>query len=156
MSSALATKLGKIPASKSSGIDPRSILLLGAALFAADSGWHWWNVPRYTRTTEAIVAEYLFVAGLSVVVVALLYRFHTSIFHTSIAIPKVHGWLLDAPVAVALAVSIWLLGMRQFGGYDHSAMIQASWLQFSSLVPFKDYPCTFPPLFFLGCTRARV
>jgi hypothetical protein len=63
---------------------------------------------------------------------------------------KVQGWLLDFPVAAALFSSIWLLGMRQFGGYDHSVMIQAGWLQFSSLVPFKDYPCTLPPLFFLG------
>src|ERR1035438_1543266 len=40
--------------------------------------------------------------------------------------------------------------MMQFGGYDYSAMIQAGWIQLSSLVPFKDYPCTYPPLFFLG------
>jgi hypothetical protein len=67
-----------------------------------------------------------------------------------IAPSQLPGWLLDFPVAAVLFSSIWLLGMRQFGGYDHSAMIQAGWLQISSLVPFKDYPCTLPPLFFLG------
>ena len=150
MSSALSTKMGKIPASKGTpGIDSRTILVLGAALLAAGSGWHLWTVPRLTRTTEMIVAEYLFVAGLSLLVLALL-----NTFNASILISKLHGWSLDTPVAACLSVSIWFLGMRQFGGYDHSALIQAAWLQFSSLVPFKDYPCTLPPLFFLGARYA--
>jgi hypothetical protein len=67
---------------------------------------------------------------------------------------KVQSLLLDCSGAIALFLSIWFLGMRQFGGYDHSAMIQAGWIQFSSLVPFKDYPCTLPPVFFLGARYA--
>jgi hypothetical protein len=150
MSSAPCTKLEKLPESKDTpGIDPRTILVLGAALFAASSGWHWSHVQRYTRTADTAVAEYLLVAGLSVLAVALLNR-----FHASLPTLKVHGWLLDGPVAVALFLSIWMLGMRQFGGYDHSEFIQAAWLQLSSLVPFKDYPCTLPPLFFLGARYA--
>ncbi len=150
MSSAAATQLARPPISKGTpGIDPRTILVVGATLVAASSGWHWWNVQRDTRTPETIVAEYLLVAGLSVFVLALLYK-----FHTSLVVPNIHGVLLDAPAVVAMAVTIWLLGIRQFGGYDHSALIQAGWLQLRSLVPFQDYPCTFPPLFFLGARYA--
>lgn len=118
---------------------------MAAAVFAAGSVWHWSHVQRYTRTSETIGAEFLLVAGVSIFVLSLLNRF-------SAAIPKlgVRNWLFEAPASAALAASIWLLGMRQFGGYDHSAMIEAGWLQLSPLVPFKDYPCTFPPLFFLG------
>lgn len=95
------------------------------------------------------VGEYVFAAGLTALVVALLYR-----FHGCIALPEVRVRWLDPPITIALGLSIWRLGMRQFGGYDHSSMIQAGWLQLSSLVPFKDYPCTFPPLFFLGARYA--
>jgi hypothetical protein len=146
MSNALAAKLAKVAVPKTTPqIVPRTILVLGAALFAAWSAWNLWTVQRDTRTAEMIVAEYLFVAGLSSLVVALLAR-----FYRPIAAPKIHGSLLDASAAIALFLSIWHLGMTQFGGYDYSAMIQAGWIQLSSLVPFKDYPCTYPPLFFLG------
>jgi hypothetical protein len=64
------------------------------------------------------------------------------------------GLAVDAVVAAAIFTSICILGMRQFGGYDHSAMIQSGWLQLRSFVPFKDFPCTFPPLFFLGTRYA--
>jgi len=53
MSSAFATKLGKIPISEDTpGIDPRTIFVLAAALFTADSAWHWWHLQRDIRTTE--------------------------------------------------------------------------------------------------------
>jgi hypothetical protein len=123
--------------------------VLGAGLLAAVSGYHLWTVQSDLRTTEVIVAEYLFVSAIAVLGTAGL-----STVWASISTAEVPGRLLDAIAAVALAGSIWLLGMRQFGGYDHSAMIQAGWVQLSALVPFQDHPCTFPPLFFLGCKYA--
>jgi hypothetical protein len=92
-----------------------------------------------------MLAEYLLVAGISVFFLTLLNR-----LQATIASVKISSWVLDASVGATLPASIWLLGMRQFGGYDHSALVEASWLQLSSLVPFKDYPSTFPPLFFVG------
>ncbi|MGB9491182.1 MAG: hypothetical protein WCA92_12025 [Terriglobales bacterium] len=145
MSSA-AVQLAKAPTpSRARGFDLRGAFIVAAALFAASSAWHWSHVQRDIRTSETIVAEYLLVAGISVLVLSLLNRFGAA-FPTI----RVRSWILDGPAVVALAASIWLLGMRQFGGYDHSVMIEAGWLQLSSLVPFRDYPCTLPPLFLLG------
>ena len=149
MSSA-AVQLAKAPTpNRARGFDLGGVFVISAAIFAAASAWHWSHVQRDTRTPETIAAEYLLVAGISVLVLSLLNRFGASIPQL-----RVKSWLLDASASAALAASIWLLGMRQFGGYDHSELIQAGWLQLSSLVPFKDYPCTFPPLFFIGAKYA--
>jgi len=160
MSSAVGIKLGSNPKSKGAeGLDQRNMALIVAALVAAGCTWHWSLVQRNTRTVEIIVAEYRFVAGVSLLIVALLYRFRGSIYSRDLGyrlngFPKAHGWLLDGPFAIGMFGCIWVLGMRQFGGYDHSAMIEAAWVQFSSLVPFKDYPSTLPPLFIFGSRYA--
>lgn len=145
MSSA-AVQPARTPASnRTHGFDLRSLFAIAAAILAAASALHWAHVQRDTRTAETIVAEYLLVAGISVLVLSLLNRFGASFPQRG-----QQSWLADALASGAVAASIWLLGMRQFGGYDHSELIQAGWLQFSSLVPFKDYPCTLPPLFVMG------
>ncbi|MGA9529972.1 MAG: hypothetical protein WBS24_17800 [Terriglobales bacterium] len=125
------------------------MLVIAALIFATAVTWHWAHVQRDTRTAETIVAEYLLVAGISVLALSLLSKFRGAL--TAVRISR---WTLDVSGSAALAVSIWLLGMRQFGGFDHSELIQAGWLQFSSLAPFKDYPCTLPPLFFIGARYA--
>lgn len=146
MHNTIAAKAANIAAPRRVfGIELRTLMALSGAFFAMGSVCHWWKVQRDTRTTEAIIAEYLLVAGLTIFFVALLNK-----YQPHIAAVKVESCAPDLTVAGLLAASIWILGHWQFGGYDHSSMIQAGWLQLSSLVPFKDYPCTFPPLFFLG------
>ena len=58
----------------------------------------------------------------------------------------------------AACLGIFLLGnrfgMRQFGGYDHSILIENAWLQYAGWIPNRDFICPFPPLFNLGSRLA--
>lgn len=145
MSRNAIAQVERVPSSFRSRPDLRSVAICLAVVLAVACARHLWIVRGSQRSSESIAGEYLLAASLSTLVVGLLYR-----FPGTLAISRVHAWWLNMSVACGLALSIWLLGMRQFGGYDHSAMIQAGWLQLSALRPFKDYPLTLPPLFFLG------
>jgi len=48
-----------------------------------------------------------------------------------------------------LAVIAGIQGMCQFGGFDHSALIDISYRVSLGQIPGKDFPCTMPPLFYL-------
>jgi len=52
--------------------------------------------------------------------------------------------------AFLTAAAIFKLGMIQFGGFDHSALIDMGWRIHLGQKPFRDFPCTMPPLFYLG------
>jgi len=56
--------------------------------------------------------------------------------------------------AFLVAASILKLGMIQFGGFDHSALIDMGWRIHLGQKPFRDFPCTMPPLFYLGAGGA--
>ena len=128
------------------GIEGRTWLLFVLGLIASYFGWNLATTkPGYYRTVDAIVWEYSLFASFSLFVVALLYRFGQSLIKVA---PR--SIALDSVGSIALLASICILGMKQLGGYDHSALIEAGWIQFSSLLPFKDYPCTIPPLLFIG------
>src|SRR5438045_7683661 len=53
---------------------------------------------------------------------------------------------LTGLILAALALSF---GMRQFGGYDCSMLVEAAWRQHLGQRPYTDFPCTLPPGFFL-------
>ena len=56
--------------------------------------------------------------------------------------------------ALLTGVAIFKLGMIQFGGFDHSALIDMGWRIHLGQKPFRDFPCTMPPLFYLGASTA--
>ncbi|PWU19184.1 MAG: hypothetical protein C5B50_07205 [Verrucomicrobia bacterium] len=57
-------------------------------------------------------------------------------------------------IGLALASLMYWCGMRQFGGYDHSGIIEAGWRLVQGQRPYKDFPCTLPPAFILGAGYA--
>ena len=61
-----------------------------------------------------------------------------------------HEQALVWATAFLLAAAILKLGMIQFGGFDHSALIDMGWRIHLGQKPFRDFPCTMPPLFYLG------
>lgn len=58
--------------------------------------------------------------------------------------------VLVCATAFLTAAAILKLGMIQFGGFDHSALIDMGWRMHLGQKPFRDFPCTMPPLFYLG------
>jgi len=145
----LITDVGHPPSRPFPGLAVPRIPIPVAALVAFGATWCWLDVPRTGRTTETILAEYVFAAGVSLLIIALLGKFNAILSSL-----RLNRWVLDVPVAVVLFVLIWMLGMRHFGGYDHSEAVQAAWLQLRNLIPFRDFPLTLPPLFFLGARYA--
>jgi hypothetical protein len=61
-----------------------------------------------------------------------------------------HARVLIWLTALLTAAAIFKLGMIQFGGFDHSALIDMGWRIHLGQKPFRDFPCTMPPLFYLG------
>ena len=57
-------------------------------------------------------------------------------------------------VSAVLAALIYWCGMRQFGGFDHSAMIEVAWRIYNGQLPYLDFPCPLPPGFYLGSSYA--
>jgi hypothetical protein len=56
--------------------------------------------------------------------------------------------------ALLTGLAIFKLGMIQFGGFDHSALIDMGWRIHLGQKPFRDFPCTMPPIFYLGASTA--
>ena len=56
--------------------------------------------------------------------------------------------------ALSLAAGIHWCGLRQFGGFDHSIVVDFGWRLISGQQPFTDFPVTAPPGFFLGAYYA--
>jgi len=63
---------------------------------------------------------------------------------------------LVAATALLLVAAILRLGMIQFGGFDHSALIDMGWRLYNGQKPFGDFPCPMPPVFYLGAWLAFV
>ena len=53
-----------------------------------------------------------------------------------------------------LGICIWIFGHRQFGGFDHSALIDTGWRLYSGQRPYQDFVLTTPPAFYLGAWLA--
>jgi len=61
-----------------------------------------------------------------------------------------YSWVFVWATAFLISATIFKLGMIQFGGFDHSALIDMGWRIHLGQKPFRDFPCTMPPLFYLG------
>jgi hypothetical protein len=55
---------------------------------------------------------------------------------------------------LAIFLLIQSFGMCQFGGFDHSVVIDVAWRLVQGQKPYVDFPCTLPPGFFLGAKYA--
>lgn len=64
------------------------------------------------------------------------------------------GALWIPVTALLIAVVILKLGMIQFGGFDHSALIDMGLRFVNGQHPYRDFPCTMPPVFYLGSGMA--
>jgi hypothetical protein len=65
------------------------------------------------------------------------------------------GWIIaQSASAVGIFSLIMWCGMRQFGGFDHSALIDPAWRIVCGQLPFRDFPCPLPPAFYLGAAWA--
>ncbi len=56
--------------------------------------------------------------------------------------------------AVVIGGAILWCGMRQFGGFDHSALIDLAWRLANGQHPYRDFPCPIPIGFVLGAGYA--
>jgi hypothetical protein len=56
--------------------------------------------------------------------------------------------------ATLLAVAMWYFGHRQFGGFDHSALVDTAWRMVSFQRPYEDFYLTTPIAFYLGAGLA--
>lgn len=74
------------------------------------------------------------------------------------ALPSAAGHGRTAAVAAGgalfCAVFVWFCGRRQFGGFDHSVLIDVGWRLFQRQRPYRDFPCTLPVGFVLGAGDA--
>jgi hypothetical protein len=61
--------------------------------------------------------------------------------------------VLSAAAVFILCFTIWC-GLSQIGGFDHSVLIDLAWRMIHGQVPYKDFPCTLPPGFYLGAFYA--
>lgn len=59
-----------------------------------------------------------------------------------------------ASLGLGMAILSYWCGMRQFGGFDHSALIDMGWRLYSGQKPYVDFPCTLPVGFYLGAEWA--
>jgi len=53
-------------------------------------------------------------------------------------------------VALLIAFAISQLGMVQFGGFDHSVLVDVAWRLVQGQKPHVDFPCTLPVGFIIG------
>lgn len=61
------------------------------------------------------------------------------------------AWVIAAGV---LALAMWGFGHRQFGGFDHSALVDTAWRIASQQKPYEDFYLTTPVGFYLGAGLA--
>ncbi len=73
------------------------------------------------------------------------------------SLPRIAEWtwpVLMAASTLSIGAIILWCGMRQFGGFDHSALIDPAWRIVCGQQPFRDFPCPLPPAFYLGAAWA--
>jgi hypothetical protein len=57
-------------------------------------------------------------------------------------------------VALLIGFAISQLGMVQFGGFDHSVLVDVAWRLVQGQKPHVDFPCTLPVGFIIGAKYA--
>lgn len=62
--------------------------------------------------------------------------------------------LLGASCSALTALLVGVFGMRHFGGFDHSVVVDLAWRLYRGQRPFVDFTTTVPVGFMLGCGYA--
>jgi len=115
------------------------VLLLGVACVGVGYKYH----PS-VRTHSALLISGIFIgialASSSVILQPRLERIlaNRSLYYASIGC-----------LAIIIPLVIYWCGMTQFGGFDHSMVIDSGWRLFNGQHPFSNFPCTAPISFFL-------
>jgi hypothetical protein len=60
-----------------------------------------------------------------------------------------------AAVTLSIGLTINFFGMRQFGGFDHSVLVDTPWRMIHHQTVCRDFPNTFPIGFVLGAYYAN-
>jgi hypothetical protein len=121
-------------------------LTIAGSLLATVSVYLFWLTPRTLRLAPLITEEYAFFVLSAYPLFWMVARGQHR--HNPLGLLPIRA--ISVLVAVLLFVGIWWLGLEQFRGYDNSDLVESGWIQMGFLRPFLDYPCTKPPLFFIG------
>jgi len=117
-------------------------LSIAAGLFGAGVAFAY--LPGY-RAHRLLIASG-FIAGTGFTLTFLHFRLQIDGFLE-------RAYVYYGLVAVLAAFFPWLIdwcGMRQFGGFDQSMVVDFGWRLLSGQQACSDFPCTAPPSFFLG------
>lgn len=105
------------------------------------------------RSDSDVAAEWLLLWGISLTVPPLLLKMRDSTGWEKLVESVSPGWLLLGGTILVAVLAVHN-GFRQFGGYDDSGLIQITSNLRAGLIPYADFPCTYPPAFFLGAFYA--
>src|SRR3954471_16100383 len=119
-------------------------------LFLFFAAWHLQQTPQQHRGSELIVAEYVFFLAATLFGSFIGDRFANELSRFA---DRFTSWRFVACGLLPLVI-LAPLGLHQFGGFDHSTIVLSGWLVRSGLIPFRDVPCTLPPLFVMGSAAA--
>lgn len=87
--------------------------------------------------------------------ISICYFYRNKMANNNECSTSIQNDLLMIPVLIAfIAGFIGYFGMKQFGGYDMSLMIDAGWRVYQGQIPYSDFVCTLPPSFYLGLKYA--
>jgi hypothetical protein len=119
-------------------------------LFLLVTVWQLGLIPQRHRDAALIGAEYAFFLAATLAGLFILDCWRAGFAGVVARIGP------SGSVASGIAVLLFMgaLGMHQFGGFDHSTLVLSGWVVRSGLVPFRDVPCTLPPLFVIGSAAA--
>ncbi|MGC4073225.1 MAG: hypothetical protein QM760_12050 [Nibricoccus sp.] len=129
---------------------------------------HLWTILLAAALT--LWSVLIFKAGWSVAPAKGYYRYINAllVFGLSLAIwlripakqpekpgsPSAKTWGLLFGAAILLAGFSYAAGMRQFAGFDHSALIDPAWRMINGQQPYTDFPCPLPVGFYLSAFHA--
>jgi hypothetical protein len=105
------------------------------------------------RGAEIITLEYGFISCTSLALIAVYAGYADYAgrlrLHRVFAVP-----LLIFPLALTLALAVYVYGMHQFGGWDEGLIVHSAVYYAHGFRPYADFPCPMPPLFMAGIRLA--
>ena len=137
---------------------PLEGISLGVALLSAILAVVYWGIRSRVCAhfpgleIKVLNAEYPFVVLVATSITAN-YEVLASRF-------PVRRWLIGSPIVLPLAavlgISVYSVGMYQFGGWDEGAIAHVGAAYAHGLKPYVDYQCSMPPMFMAGVRIASV
>lgn len=107
------------------------------------------------ETTHEMILTGFILLGCGSGLFFAVYDWYNSIFRSlNIHISQIAFYSLVSLAGCFLAFCIFDFGMRQFGGFDHSVLIDVGWRLVQGQKVHIDFPCTLPAGFFLGAKFA--